>query len=193
MPKKRWLVALAIVLLGFFFYGVFALRLRRQATQGESALTVTGYVERSYYAVPEGFALVTRLEQINADGTPKMQPQRWSVEAPRLASFSLSGYLSALFQAAPGYYRLIVFIVTPVPFYQVDAQITGATAERWLAGGLNKLPESIAAQPYKNDVICSALIYEFRREDGQPDVLVPGLLDGQTHMRQSGITRALGL
>ena len=38
------------------------------------ALDKAGYFEKSYFSVPDGFALVTRLEQINADGTPKPEP-----------------------------------------------------------------------------------------------------------------------
>jgi hypothetical protein len=182
----------------------YLLPLRQPSTQRPStfgnadslisgALAATGYVERSYYAVPEGFALVTRLEQINLDGTPKDLPERWSVEAPRLTSFSLEAYMNALFLAAPGYYRVIVFIATPVRFYQVDAHVTGATAQHWLAGGLNELPKVIASLPYTDDVTCTALIYEFRREQGKPDILVPGRLDGLTHIRRSGIASALGM
>jgi hypothetical protein len=156
-------------------------------------LRTAGYVERSYYGVPEGFALVTQLEQINDNGTPKTLPERWSVQAPRLTTFSFSEYLSALFSAPHGYYRVIVFIITPVPFYQVDAQVTGAIAEGWLAHGLNGLPSSIAALPYTSDVACTALVYEFQREQGQPNILVPGRLDGLTHLRKSGIAGALGL
>ena len=37
------------------------------------ALDANGYCERRYYAVPDGFALVTRIEQINDDGTPQRQ------------------------------------------------------------------------------------------------------------------------
>jgi hypothetical protein len=156
-------------------------------------LRTAGYVERSYYGVPEGFALVTRLEQINDNGTPKALPDRWSVEAPRLTTFSFSEYLSALFSAPHGYYRVIVFVITPVPFYQVDAQVTGAMAEAWLTHGLNGLPSSIAALPYTSDAACTALVYEFQRAQGQPSILVPGRLDGLTHLRKSGIASALGL
>ena len=36
-----------------------------------AALDDNGYVEKSNYSIPDGFAIVTRLEWINEDGTPK--------------------------------------------------------------------------------------------------------------------------
>ena len=71
-----------------------------------------GYVEQSYYAVPDGFALVTKLDQINTDGTSKALPDRWSIAPANvsLSYFSLRSYLPALFTAAPGDYRLIVLL-----------------------------------------------------------------------------------
>lgn len=74
-----------------------------------SALRANGYVERSYYAVPDGFALVTRLEQIGSDGTSKPPPGRWSLSSRSASDFTLSDYVRALFTADPGYYRVIVF------------------------------------------------------------------------------------
>ena len=63
-----------------------------------------GYVEQSYYAVPDGFALVTKLDQINTDGTSKALSDRWSIAPANvsLSYFSLRSYLPALFTAAPG-------------------------------------------------------------------------------------------
>ena len=67
----------------------------------EGALSGVGYGERSYYTVPGGFALATRLEQITPDGTPKPDPQRWSTALPEQPVFSLGDYLRALFAALP--------------------------------------------------------------------------------------------
>jgi hypothetical protein len=45
-----------------------------------AALESSGCFEKSYYGVPDGFAMVARLEQINRDGTPKEVPDRWAGE-----------------------------------------------------------------------------------------------------------------
>jgi len=81
-----------------------------------SALYAAGHTERSYYAIEgtlDGFVLVTRLEQTKPDGTPKTGPDRWAKEVLPLRDFSLRAYLEALFKGNEGYFRVIVFIVTP--------------------------------------------------------------------------------
>ncbi len=47
------------------------------------ALDSCGYVEKSYYSVPEGFAIVTRLEHINENGSPKNISERWIAEVKK--------------------------------------------------------------------------------------------------------------
>ncbi len=53
----------------------------------ESAFRTAGYVEYSYYAVPQGFALVSRLKQINTVAA-KDASFRWTttIAAPRVFS-----------------------------------------------------------------------------------------------------------
>ena len=118
------------------------LRLRDVKRALQAALESCGYFEKSYYSVPSGFAMVTRLEQINHDGTSKKPPDRWAVEVQRLRKFSLKAYLKALFSANPGYYRIIVFAVT-TPFYQTEEIVSRKEAMEWLWSGLNELPDSI--------------------------------------------------
>ncbi|MBV8774528.1 MAG: TonB family protein [Deltaproteobacteria bacterium] len=52
-----------------------------------TALESAGYLERSYFAVPDGFALVTRLEQIDIDGTPKPVTRGGSIASHRFGNF----------------------------------------------------------------------------------------------------------
>jgi hypothetical protein len=153
-----------------------------------------GYGERSYYAVPHGFALVTRLEQIEASGKSKLAPERWNAGRPTATeSFSLISYLLALFRAKPGYYRLIVFIVTDNPFAQSDKAITSSKAVEWLHSGLNILPPFVREIPYSPNFVCTAMIYEFKSEGDEsiPQILLPSHLDAATHLSQSGIWAAL--
>lgn len=159
-----------------------------------AALERTGYAEKSYWAVPRGFALATRLEQIDANGRPKPPPARWSAETPRLAGeFSLSAYLRALFTADPGYYRIVVFIVTDALFSESDRSVSSEEARSWVAKGLNALPESIASQPYGPSVVCTAMIYEFERRAGsEAQPLVPSPVDAHAHLVESGLWGALG-
>jgi hypothetical protein len=151
-----------------------------------------GYGERSYYSVPDGFAMASRIEQINQDGTAKGPADRWSLEVPPMRKFSFSAYLTALFRARPGYYRVIVFVVTSKPFSQSNAKVTSEEAELWISSGLNALPEDIASREYTSAHRCTALIYEFKRMETQPAKFVdPSELTGQRHLEKSGLLAAL--
>jgi len=153
------------------------------------ALDSAGYVEKSYYAVPDGFALVARLEQINTDGKPKSGSDRWAVEVGPVHEFSLSAYLRALFTGEPGYFRLIVFIVTSQPFSQSDKTISRSEVIGWLSGGFNKIPAEVGMRLYSKEHNCTALIYEFekKREEETAQTLIPGRLSAKTHLENSEI------
>ena len=158
-----------------------------------AALESSGYIEKSYYAVPGGFALVTRLEQIDQSGTPLEGPNRWHSEVDALSKFSLREYLKALFTVRPGYFRVVVFLVTPHPFTQKNRSLTRSEAMEWLNAGANVLPESHSLHRYSNQFTTTALIYEFLKTDSneEPHQKIPGLLTGKDHLVKSGILDAL--
>ena len=172
--------------------GVSSAQLKDIDAKFTDALDLTGYYENSYFAVPGGFALVTRLEQIESDGTPKAEPERWSIEvAP--GSFSLAKYFRQLIVGTPGYYRVIVFVVTRYSFSQSNAQVTRKEATSWLNEGLNSLPTELALLYYTDDYDTTALIYEFARptENDQANLTDPSTLLGRVHIERSGIWSAL--
>ena len=158
-----------------------------------NALSLAGYSEKSYYSVPNGFALATRLEQINADGTPKKRSLRWKVELPSLESFSLRSYITALFTAPTGFYRVIVFVVVPHPFTEVRVPIVRSQALKWLSQGSNELPNSIKEREYSEDYSCTALIYEFEKPKFIKDanITMPSRLQAQIHLVKSGLWKRL--
>lgn len=158
-----------------------------------AALTGAGYPERSYLAVPDGFAIVTKLEQIADDGTPKQPPARW-VTAPGSGPsiFSLSDYIRALFTADPGYYRVIVFAVTDVPFAATGARPTEDQSNNWLRSGFNTLPASLKQKAYSDAYSCTALVYEFERTVSTSPQLTSNGPDAATHLRKAGIWSQLG-
>lgn len=150
-----------------------------------AALDTGGYFDRSYFAAPGGFAMVTRLERIDADGTPS-QPGRWSVEAQPLESFSLGAYLRALFTAPAGYYRIIVFVVSSQAFTQSAQGVSREEALDWLHEGLNRLPDSIAGVPYTGRHAVTALIYQFEQPGRQEALLVlQGGPSGREHLQRA--------
>lgn len=158
-----------------------------------TALGSCGYDEKTYYAVPRGFAIVTRIEKIDPDGMPKESQERWSIEIKPLRTFSLSAYARALFTANPGYYRVIVFIVTPLPFNQTDEYISRREAVEWLRAGMNSLPASIGELGYTSDYKCTVLIYEFEQLESEKDAIlkIPGRLSAKTHLEKAHIWEML--
>jgi hypothetical protein len=156
------------------------------------ALRYAGYAEKSYYAVPDGFALVSRLEQINPDGTPKLDLDRWTIDVRPLRKFSLSSYLRALFTSQPGYYRVIVFVVTRHSFYQDNVEVSPDEVKSWIYKGLNRLPDSVGMQRYTLEYTCTALIYELKKEQGKDAAtIIPGNLSAETHLEKSVIMSGL--
>lgn len=156
----------------------------------EAAFEQCGYGEKSYYAVPDGFAMASRIEQIREDGSPGAE--RWSLEVEPIEDFSLGAYLNALFRARPGHYRVIVFIVTPHPFKQKNVKVNSEDAGAWVSGGLNALPEEIGNHDYTGAFQCTALVYQFRRVgNGQPQFVEPSVITGKTHLEKAGLLAAL--
>lgn len=164
------------------------LRFREVDRRLSAALDASGYAEKSYYGIPGGFALVTRLEQINDDGSPKPAPARWNTDVKPLGEFSLRAYLRALFSARVGYYRILVFAVTDVAFAQQDTTVSQEEAMEWLYGGLNRLPRRLAARLFTPDHACTALIYEFiKPETDDPYIKLPGRLTGKMHLQRANL------
>jgi hypothetical protein len=160
------------------------------ATALESALRAAKYREWSYSSVPGGFALVCQMEQIEADGAPSPGPVRWSTQLPRVANMDLLEFVRALVGAAPGYYRVIVFIVTNQPWSRVGERPAGRAAQEWLAKGLVWLPDSVGRLPYGLDYRTTALVYEFQKvsKDADATLLKPSPASADDHLEKAGIS-----
>lgn len=159
-----------------------------------TALGNLGYSEHGFYAVPGGFALATRLEQIEFDGTPKPEPLRWSSALPPRELFSLSDFVRALFAAPVGHYRVIVFVVNDQPFAASGEPVSGEEALAWVGAGLNRLPESIAARPFGERHAGTAMIYQFQKtgHEQEPRANPDGAESAARQLERSGILAALG-
>jgi hypothetical protein len=156
----------------------------------ESALRAAKYREWSYSSVPSGFALVCQMEQIEADGTPSPEPARWSAELPQVGHMNLLQFVRALVGASPGYYRVIVFIITNQPWSRTGEKPTGREAEQWLAKGFSWLPESIGRLPYGPDYRTTAVVYEFQKvsRDANAILLKPCPTSADDHLARAGIS-----
>jgi outer membrane protein OmpA-like peptidoglycan-associated protein len=164
-----------------------------------AALDSSGYAERNYYDVPGGFALVTHIEHVDAIGRP-LSP-RWSTIESPMESFSLSAYVHMLFTSEPGHYRVIVIVVSSVPFSQSNKLLSQPDAEKLLTSGTNTLPRSIGSKLATMDpmgnaapVVCTALIYEWKTsiEHGKhvTSLVLPSPIGAEAHLHASGLWQA---
>jgi len=157
------------------------------------ALDSRGYVEKSYYGVPNGFAVVTRLERFYQNGLPFAGPDRWVISDPEIRS--IGDYLQALLRLDQGYFRVIVFVFTDQPFATAaSSTVTSELANAWLDAGDNDLPILVREQPTPRSAKCTMLIYEFSKRRGfDPDYDKRSLIAASTHMTGSGILHALSV
>lgn len=158
-------------------------------------LDAAGYNEKAYFSIGcDGWAIVTRLERIDAEGAPVEGGRRF--DPPEAGEpWSLSGYISRLFYAPPGYYRQIIFVATPreidpdeMPTLEGREQIEAIAAE-----GATEMVELDDTEGWTQGHALTALIYEFRSE-GQENVEVrrPSPIPGGTHLAKAGIYPDLG-
>jgi hypothetical protein len=153
----------------------------------DRALSQCGYDERSYFLVPGGVAVVTRLERIGRDGRPFSTGDRW-VTGDYRPALTLTEYLKRLFGADDGLYRVVVFVLTPKPFGSQQKTVTSAEATQWLSEGLDTLPPEMANLSLSGAYNCTALIYEFEKPHGlDPHIDIPSVLGAQQHLAASGL------
>lgn len=158
-------------------------------TRLRKALSGAGYDDVGYYGVPGGFALVTRVEQVDAEGRALAGSARWSARVQPKGGFSLLRLVQALIAAEPGHFRTLVFIVTSRPFATSARRAKLETISQWSGAGLNLLPPPVGRQPFTGDHRVTALVYEFEKAPGarEASLLVPGHLTGADHLRTSRV------
>lgn len=132
-----------------------------------TALTKAGYGEKSYYEVPGGFALVTRLERIYPDGSPATD-DRFPSSGAGVSGMGLWQYVRALFSAPLGRYRVIVFVVTDATFQPSMKTLNSAEAAKLLQRGFNRLPRDLGAKSFGAAHDCTILVYEFETSVAMP-------------------------
>lgn len=154
------------------------------------ALSNQGYDDKNYFLVPSsgtrGFAIATPLEQINKNATSKKSPNRWN-EGVVANYFSFSEIISSIFDAQPGYFRVIVFIVTDVGYSQSNKELDWSTLKELITISHNILPNSMAKLSFTTDYNVTALIYEYKLpENSQVAKLEkPSVHNAKTHLVKS--------
>ena len=162
------------------------------ATKISAVLEKQGYLYRNYLSVPNGFALVTQMEQYKADYSIRNDANRWA-NAPISESFiGFMDYFKRLIMPSKAHYRTFVFIVTTDAFNLKGNNITKNEAVGWYSHGINRLPKTVADMPYTEGVVVTALVYEFvvPESNRKPNQKCPNV-NTQLHLEKSGIWQGL--
>ena len=161
------------------------------AARLQQAFNEAGYGELSWYSVPGGFAMVSRMEQFDRYGTPLPDPDRFSIAIaqPR----TLGERLWEVIRARQGRFRMIVLVVTSEPVRQGARRLSREEAMELFAEGADRVPEEIGREVFSSLYLCTALIYEFhqRTPDHNAEFVPSSRLDANIHLRQAGILPAL--
>lgn len=146
----------------------------------DRALAWIGRHEIRFYSVPNGFAMVTRLEAIDEQGNTIADADRDEVD--------FLTYIRNLFWVPPGHYRMIVFVVTDQLFEASGTPLDRERADDLLRRGFIDLPASLSELPYTDRYRTMALIYEFRKERQSEvaQLLAPGRFTAHYHLDRIG-------
>jgi HEAT repeat protein len=136
------------------------------------------------FGVPGGFVVLSKMERVDADGTPLPGKLRWTMG--KLVPSSLADYISQLFLERSGYFRVIAFVITDqINFGSSDKKLPE------IREGGTLLPPGIAALPLKGRH-CYALIYKFEKKPGASTVSLGGdVPSARVHLAKAGILDAL--
>lgn len=132
-------------------------------------LNKVGYHLRpnKYFYTPNGFALVTQIEQIDCEGKPLEESKRWNINISESEKdFNLIDYLRSLNSAKDGFYRIIAFVLTDDlnPLSKIEPTLE--EIEDWLVFGSAILPDSLAQRKLTETHYCRIYVYEFNKKEG---------------------------
>lgn len=189
-----------------FFPG--AAKLAEIAARISEALNQAGYTDQGWFVVPSavssadqpdlsGFAVVTRLEQIESNGQTKVGGQRWTMDLSSSSSRSFLDSLKLLLQGAPeGRYRVFLFWVSNDPVSQTASHPDPDKWQEFVAQGakapLLRLMQDVRVN-YGAGGGCYAFVYEYERSaiSGQTSYVGVSPLTAEQHLKASGIWDAL--
>lgn len=129
------------------------------------ALEACGYDERRYYYFPpEGFALITKMEQTNKEAFSLNAPHRWSTSINKEINNPID-YITSLLTAPTGYYRIFVFLIADTTTSSSGAAISEAKALQWLENGYASLPVELGRIHNSSNHTYTLLVYQYRKTE----------------------------
>ena len=161
--------------------------LEKVALQIQTALETNGYYERRWFAVKDGFVVMTHMEQFKKNGKSLSGRERWSKQVH-------VSFWDGIWGEEKGYFRWIVFIVTTKVLKETHAKFGIAELNGLFAQGAQSgFPRHIERIPFEKSHNCIALIYEFEKYTEGTEMLfnTESELAGKTHLEKAGILKAL--
>ncbi len=120
----------------------------------------------SAYAIhDDGFALITQLENIDKNGTPKPGKDRWDIKSESKKPLSIADYIAALLKSEPGRYRVIVFTVTHRNLETSSSEATPEYMRDLLRQGSDILPPKLRNKNIQALTRGLVFVYEFERDE----------------------------
>lgn len=155
-------------------------------------LDKVGYSNFSYYKIPNGYAMVTSIENIDQNAFPIPSPGRWGVKSTPIQVFDIGDYLKVLFNANKGYYRSIVFLITNKPLHHDGVVPTSNQIRNLADSGSSILPYDAKYFVLNDSYRLEALIYEFvKPEYGDAKLIVPCSHTGKSHLERALILKQI--
>jgi len=161
------------------------------------ALVKNGYYDKSYYVIMPndsilGFAIATKLEQINKDASSKKGTNRWKTKV-EMNDFTFTEYLNSLFFTQTGYFRVIVFVITDIPIVQSKKSLGRKDAVLLVSDGSHILPPSLRNRLFTNNHSITALIYEYKLQENsdKATLIKPSEHTGREHLVKSNLWNTL--
>ncbi|MCB0532529.1 MAG: hypothetical protein KDD14_10060 [Saprospiraceae bacterium] len=160
-----------------------------QVAQNISKALATKKYPFRFMSVPDGFAVVTQIEQYRSDGSVLLGENRFK-ELPVQENFALTfSYLKSLVFPRKAYLRIFVFVVSSQNFNSKGERISKDAAREWFNEGVTRLPKIIADDSFSADHTVEMLVYEFEvpEADHQPEQHCPCHLSAAEHLKKSGL------
>lgn len=150
------------------------------------ALELVGFDSFGLYDVPGGFALIPRVERINADGTSFQGPDRWTNhKLPTPVGWE---FVRQSIRYKPGEWRMFVFVVTTDSSVGNGGRwLTEDHARRGHLDGESVLSKEVASASSKGRY-CHVLVYHLRKKLGRgTHVIFDGSPGAFTHLQRANL------
>jgi hypothetical protein len=164
--------------------------LKSVAARLAAALERAQYPDYTFFSVPGGFAMATRIERIDEQGVPLGELRFAPPNA--FEPFALVACVKNLFFAPTGLYRQFLFVVTDQPFVASPKQLPPEELQTLPARGATALPSPYAERPFTDEHQVTALIYEFCKGCSTPTSKVEQVKRVDAHRHLAGAQLDLG-